>query len=175
IGLLLLAGLAVGTLLYVRWAFALPILLFENQCPRAALLASRERVRGVNLRVGFLLLSWPVCVLLLGAAVEAVFRLVAAATLGSAGERPIFLILVLLVAQGGLLATLSFVLVVGLGLVTRRLYLIRSQQLGLVRAESWRTAPDLDKPASPWNWRLAWLSLPLFLLAPLFLWADLST
>jgi glycerophosphoryl diester phosphodiesterase len=173
-GLLLLAALTVGTLLCIRWAFALPILLFENQFSRAALRASRERVRGVGWRVGFLLLGWLVSVLLLGAAAEAVFRLVAAAILANAGERPVVLILLLLVAQGGLLATLSFVLVIGLGLVTRRLYLIRSQQLGLLRAEGWRTAPDLEKPASPWNWRLAWLSMPLFLLAPLFLWADLS-
>ena len=173
-GLLLLAALTVGTLLCIRWAFALPILLFENQFSRAALRASRERVRGVSWRVGFFLLGWLVSVLLLGAAAEAVFRLVAAAVLAHAGERPVVLILLLLVAQGGLLATLSFVLVIGLGLVTRRLYLIRCQQLGLLRADGWRTAPDPEKPASPWNWRLAWLSLPLFLLAPLFLWADMS-
>ncbi|HMF13658.1 MAG TPA: glycerophosphodiester phosphodiesterase family protein, partial [Gemmataceae bacterium] len=173
-GLLLLVALAIVTVLYIRWAFALPILLFENRSFRAALRASRERVRGVGWRIGFLLLGWLVSVLLLGAAVEGVFRLVAAAILANAGERPVVLILLLLVAQGGLLATLSFVLVIGLGLVTRRLYLIRSQKLGLLRAQGWETAPDLDKPASPWNWRLAWLAMPLFLLAPVFLWIELS-
>jgi glycerophosphoryl diester phosphodiesterase len=29
-------------------------------------------------------------------------------------------------------------------------------------------------PISPWNWRLAWLSLPLMLLAPVALWISLS-
>jgi glycerophosphoryl diester phosphodiesterase len=175
IGLVLaLAALAVVLWLYVRWAFALPILLFENQFSRAALRNSRERVRGMAWRIGLLLLGWPVGVLLIGAAGEAAFRLIAAALLGNAGERPVLLILSLLVVQGMLVASLTFLLVVGLGLVTRRLYLFRTGQLGLLRSEGWQTAPSMDKPASPWNWRLAWLSLPLFLLAPLALWASLS-
>jgi glycerophosphoryl diester phosphodiesterase len=172
-GVLLLGALTVGTWLCVRWAFALPILLFESESSRAALRASRERVRGVGWRVGFILLGWLAGVLLLGVVVEASFRLLAAAVLDSAGERPTTLIL-LLVVQGGLLATLSFVLVVGLGLVTRQLYLLRSEQLGLRPLEGWETAPGADKPISPWNWRLAWLSLPLFLLAPLAVWTNLS-
>jgi len=172
--LFLLAAVAVGTWLYVRWAFALPILLFENQSCRAALRASCERVRGVGWRAGLILVGWSVGVLLIGAAVEAGFRLFAAAVLANAGERPVVVILLLLVAQGGLLATLSFVLVIGLGLVTRRLYLLRSEQLGLVRSDAWKMAPSLEKPATPWNWRLAWLSLPLFLLAPLALWINMS-
>src|SRR5262245_66119900 len=35
-------------------------------------------------------------------------------------------------------------------------------------------APSREKPATPCNWRLAWLSLPLFLLAPLALWINMS-
>jgi glycerophosphoryl diester phosphodiesterase len=171
---LLLAALALATWLYVRWAFALPILLFENQSARAALRASRERVRGVGWRVGFLLVGWPVGVLLLGAAVEAGFRLFAAAVLANAGERPVAPILLLLVAQIGLVATLSFVLVSGLALLTRRLYLLRSEQLGLPRRDGLETAPGTEQPVSPWERRLAWLSTPLFFLAPLALWADLS-
>jgi glycerophosphoryl diester phosphodiesterase len=172
-GLLLLGALAVGAWLAVRWALALPILLFENQSPRAALRAGRERVRGVAWRVGFLLLGWPAGVLLLGVLVEAGFRLLAAAILDLAGERPTTLVL-LLVAQGALLATLSFVLVVGIGLLTRRLYLLRSEQLGLRPQDGWEAAPGTEKPISPWSWRLAWLSLPLFLLAPLAVWTNLS-
>jgi glycerophosphoryl diester phosphodiesterase len=172
--LLLLAGLAVTLLLYVHWAFALPILLFENQFSRAALRASRERVRGAAWRIGLMLIGWPFGVLVLGMAVEAGFRFLAGAVLANAGERPVFLILLLLVVQGILVASLTFLLVVGVGLVTRRLYLLRSEQLGLLRPDGWENAPSLDKPASPWNWRLAWLSLPLFLVAPLALWASLS-
>jgi glycerophosphoryl diester phosphodiesterase len=172
-GLILLGALAVGTWLCVRWAFALPILLFENQSSGAALRASRERVRGVGWRVGFILLGWLAGVLLLGVAVEAGFRLLAAAVLDRTGERPTTLIL-LLVAQGALLATLSFVLVVGLGLIARRLYLLRSEQLGLGPRDGRETGSGTEKPISPWSWRLAWLSLPLFLLAPLAVWTNLS-
>jgi glycerophosphoryl diester phosphodiesterase len=172
--LLLLAALGIGIVLFVRWAFALPILLFENQLSRAALRASRERVRGVGWRIGFILLGWPLGVLLLGVVVEAAFRLIAAAVLDNVGERPVALTLLLLVVQGGLLATVSFVVVVGLGLITRRLYLLRGEQLGLLLSVGRETAPNMETPASPWNWRLALLTLPLFLLAPLALWADLS-
>jgi glycerophosphoryl diester phosphodiesterase len=170
--LLLAASGAVVVWLYVRWALALPIVLFEDQSARAALRASRDRVRGAAWRVGSLLLGWLVGVLLLGAVLQAGFRLFAGAVLANAGARPVPVILLLLVTQGGLLATVSFVLVVGLALVTRRLYLIRSGQP--VHPGNGETAVGPEKPASPWNRRLAWISLPLFLLAPLALWANLS-
>jgi glycerophosphoryl diester phosphodiesterase len=173
-GLLLLGALTVAAWLSVRWAFALPILLFENQSSRAALRCSRERVRGAGWRVGFVLFGWLAGVLLLGVVLEAGFRFLAATVLESAGERPTTLILLLLVAQGCLLATLSFVLVVGLGLVTRRLYLLRSAQLGLGPREGRETVPGGEKLISPWSGRLAWLFLPLFLLGPLAIWANLS-
>lgn len=174
-GLVLLAALAVGTALYVRWAFALPILVFENQSPRAALRTSRERVRGVGWRVSVILVGWLAGTVLLGVVVEAAFRLLAATILDNAGERPIVLIVLLLIAKGALLASLSFVLVVGFGLLTRRLYLLRTEQLGLFPQQSWEAIPGKEKSISPWNWRLAaWLSVPLFLLAPLALWGALS-
>jgi glycerophosphoryl diester phosphodiesterase len=120
------------------------------------------------------LLVWLAGVLLLGVILEAGFRLLAAVVLGDAGERPTALILLLLVAQGGLLATLSFALVVGIGLLTRRLYLLRSEQLGLGPRKGRETVPGGEKPISPWAGRLVWLSLPLFLLAPLAVWTNLS-
>jgi glycerophosphoryl diester phosphodiesterase len=173
-GFLLLAALAVTAVLYIWWAFALPILLFENRTARAALRASRARVRGVGWRVGFILAGWSAGVLLLGAAVEAAFRLFATVVLAAAGERPIIPLLLLLLVQGALLATLSFVFVTGLGLVTRRLYLLRSEQPGLYCPDEGQAAPGQEKPPSPWNRRLAWLSLPLFAVAPLAIWAHLS-
>ncbi|HEY7427998.1 MAG TPA: glycerophosphodiester phosphodiesterase [Gemmataceae bacterium] len=171
--LLLLAALAAGMWLYVRWAFALPILLFEEQFARVALRISRERVRGVGWRVGLILLGWQLGVLLLGVALEAGFRSLAAAVLANAGERSIALVLPLLAAQAGLLAALSFLAVVGQGLITRRLYLLRSEQLGLLRPESLEATPGTEKSASPWIRRLAYLSLVIVPLAPLALWADL--
>jgi glycerophosphoryl diester phosphodiesterase len=169
--LLLLAAVAVGIWLYVRWAFALPILLFERQFARAALRASRERVRGVGWRVGMILVGWQLAALLLGVALQAGLRLVAAAVLDNAGERPVTRILLLLAAQAGLLAGLSFVTVVGQALLTRRLYLRRSEQLGLLRPED-ATPAGAEKPPSPWARRLAYLCVALVLLAPLALWAS---
>jgi glycerophosphoryl diester phosphodiesterase len=173
-GLLLLAALADSAVLYVWWAFALPILLFENRSARAALRASRARVRGVAWRVGFILAGWSAGMLLFGAALEAAFRLFATAVLATAGERPIIPLLLLLLVQGALVATLTFFFITGLGLVTRQLYLLRSEQLGLYRPVEGQAAPGQEKPPARWNWRLAWLSLPLFAVAPLVLWANLS-
>jgi glycerophosphoryl diester phosphodiesterase len=173
-GVLLMVAFTVAAWLYVRWAIALPILLFENQGSRAALRASRERVRGVAWRVGFILLAWLIGVGLMGVVVEAVFRLLAAAVLNHAGPRPITLIVLLLLVQGMLVASLSFVLVTGFGLITRRLYVLRSQPIGPGSSDRWETLGGTEKPISPWNWRLAWLSLPLFLLASLGLWIGLS-
>src|SRR5262245_10470521 len=173
-GFLLVGAVAVGTWLSVRWAFALPIVLFENQSCRAALRGSRERVRGVSWRVGFILFGWLAGMLLLWAVADAGFRLLAEAVLEHAGERPIVLIVLLLLAKGALFASLTFVLVVGLGLLTRRLYLLRSEQLGVLPQDGWKTLPSTDRPPAPWNWRVAWLSVPLFLLAPLALWIALS-
>jgi glycerophosphoryl diester phosphodiesterase len=173
-GLLLLGALGVGTLFYVRWALALPILLFEGRFSRAALRASRERVRGVSWHVGFVLLGWLAGVLLIGVVVEAGFRLLAAAVLANAGERPVALIVLLLLAQGALLATFSFALVVGHGLLTWRLYVVRNEQLGPLAPGGGGPLSGTERPISPWDWRLAGLSLPLFLLAPLALWMSLA-
>lgn len=148
--LLLLAALVAGMLLYVRWAFALPILLFEKQRARAALRTSRERVRGAVCRIGFLLIGWLLATLLLGAAVEAAFRVFAATVLENAGERPIALILLLLAAQGALLAVLSFIPIVGQALLTRQLYLLRSAQMDSFRRDELPTAPGTEKPAARW-------------------------
>jgi glycerophosphoryl diester phosphodiesterase len=171
LGLLLLAALAVAAHLFVRWALALPVLLFENQSPRAALRASRERVRGAGLRVGAVLIGWLVGVLLLGIVAEAGFRLFAAAVLDKAGERPFALIALLLVAQGGLLAAWSFAAVVGLGLLTRRLYLFRGEALGLLRPPDRQATPGAAEPASTGARLLACACLVVLLLAPLALFA----
>jgi glycerophosphoryl diester phosphodiesterase len=169
---LLLAAAAVGAALFVRWAFALPILLFENQPPRAALRASGERVRGVAWRIGVVLIGWQLVTVLFGAVLLAGFRLVAAAVLARSEESR-WAIILLLVAQGGLLATISFAGIIGQGLFARRLYLIRSAQLGQAGAERPEDLSDSDASIPPWNWRLALLTMPLFLLAPLAVWFGL--
>jgi glycerophosphoryl diester phosphodiesterase len=174
-GVLLLAALALTTVLYVRWALALPILVFENQFSRAALRASCERVRRAAWRIGLMLVGWLACVVVLGVVTEAGFRLIASAILNNAGERPLILIVLLLIAQGGLVATLTFILSVGFGLLTRSVYLVRSEQLGRLPSDGSEAISGTEKRMSPWFWRLAaWFYLPLFLLAPLALWSTLS-
>jgi glycerophosphoryl diester phosphodiesterase len=173
-GVLCLCALAVGMWLCVHWAFALPILVFEKHNARGALRASRQRVRGVSWQVARNLFGWLLGALLLGTALEAGFRLIAARILEHAGERPLIPILLLLLAQGALIASWSFIIVVGLSLVTRRLFLLRNEQLGLGRPDSAVAASEPAEPAAPWSWRMALLSLPLLLLAPLVLWFDMS-
>jgi glycerophosphoryl diester phosphodiesterase len=172
--LLLVAALAAGGWLYVRWALALPILLFEKRSATAALRASRERVCGVGWRLGFILLGWLLASVLLGSALEAGFQRFAGAVLANAGERPLIPILLLLFGHGMLLATWSFVVIVGYALMTRRVYLVRSEQLGHCCADRRETASVEEKPVSPWRRRLALLSMSVFLLAPVALWVNLS-
>jgi glycerophosphoryl diester phosphodiesterase len=173
-GLLLLAALAVCTWLCVRWAFALPVLLFENRSCLTALRTSHRRVRGVSWRVGIILLGWLAFTLLAGAAVEAGFRLVAAAVLDIVGERLILRILVLLVVQGLLLATMSFLAAASLALLMRRLYLARNQELGFSQPSDKEASRDADAPPSAWTRRLTYLAVAVILLAPLALWVDVS-
>jgi len=172
-GILIVAMIVSAAWFYVRWSLALPILLFENQRPRTALRASRDRVRRMGWRFAVILLGWLAGVFLIGLATEAGFRLFAAVVLDKLGERP-FVLIALLLAKAALLATVSFVLVVGIALITRQLYLHRNEQLGLAPKEEWGTVLRTPRPISPWNWRLAWLTLPLFLVAPLALWMTLS-
>jgi glycerophosphoryl diester phosphodiesterase len=175
IGAVLLAAALVTTMwLYTRWALALPIVIFEKQSPRAAVRASRERVRGAGWRIGFILFGWLVGAILLGVALAAGLRLLAAAVLDNAGERPFVPLVLLLLGQATLLATWTFVTIVGLTLLIRRLYILRSEELGLRNVDASAVVPGEKKPAPPFNWRLAVLSLPLLAVAPVALWADLS-
>jgi glycerophosphoryl diester phosphodiesterase len=170
-GTLLVAALAAGTAFYVRWSLALPILVFESDSASAALRASRDRVRGVAWRVGLVLVGWQIAVLSAGAALMVGFRFLAAAVLDNAGETPVVRILALLIVQGGLLATWSFAAVVGQSLLTRRVYLARSEELGIRGPEPMDAGPG----RSPWVRRLAYLTLTLALVGPLSLWARLQT
>ncbi|MGE3803396.1 MAG: glycerophosphodiester phosphodiesterase family protein [Gemmataceae bacterium] len=168
-GVLALAAIAVCVWLYVRWSLVLPIVLFEQQPVRIALGASRDRVRGVGWRVAFVLLGWLLIVLVIGFGLESAFRLVASALLDRAGQQPIGWIAVLLTAQATLLGTIAALIVIGLGLLTRRLYLVRSKQPGT----SGERGIEVEMMPSPPFRRLGYLAVTFVLLAPLTLWADL--
>ncbi len=170
--ILLLAAVATGVWLCVQFALALPILLFEKQAASTALRASRERVRGAAWRVGAILVGWQVAILVVGALVGMGFRLIAAAALAAAGDRPTLLILLLLIVQGALLAAVSFVAVVGQALITRRIYLERSEKLGTDPTQEWE-APQAEAPARAWVRALAMVAVAIVVASPLMLWATL--
>ncbi|MFO0930631.1 MAG: glycerophosphodiester phosphodiesterase family protein [Gemmataceae bacterium] len=126
-GALLLAAGGVGVWLLVRWSLALPIVLFERLSAAAALRASRDRVRGAGWAVGRILVGWHLVAWLAGAAGgRAACR--RRALLGDADERSVLWPVALLAAQAGLIAAVSFVTVVGQALLTRQIYLARSEE-----------------------------------------------
>jgi glycerophosphoryl diester phosphodiesterase len=170
---ILTAATAAGLFLYVRWSFALPFALFEHQLAHVALRTSRDRVRGIAGTVGFLLVGWQASSLLLAVLAGLVYRQLALAAIGSATERPGWLMLVLLSVQALLLALVSFVAAVGQGLLLRRLYLARSEQLAIpLPAEPTSTAADAAAP-SRFTTALALLSIGVVLFAPVVLWGQL--
>lgn len=131
VGAVLLAvAAAIVATCYVRWSLALPIMLFEGTRPAAALRASRLRTRGVAWRVAAILLGWQLVAVSAGIAGMALFRLFAATVLAASEQRPVVPILLLLAAQGGLVALGSFVRVVGQALLKWRLHLARGGALG---------------------------------------------
>ncbi len=155
-GLLLLGALAVGVWLYVRWAFALPVLLFEGRFATAALRESAARVRGAGWRVGATLFGWQA--IGLGAACAAGFHALASALLDVTGPRPSALVPVLallLAGQALLAAVVSFLVVTVHSLLVLRLYADRSARLGKVGPEGWRESLAADSVAAPvpaWMW-----------------------
>ncbi len=173
IGVILLATAILGTLLYVRLSFALPILMFEGGTARTALRASRERTHGVAWRVGRVLIGWQIAVLCLGVIVVAAFRFVAATFLDSVGPNEVAPTLLLLAVHGGMLATWSFATVIGQSLLTRRLYMARNEQIGFARP----TATGIDPTGQDvprWVRRLAFISFAMVILGPISLWYQLQ-
>ena len=169
-GLLIFMGMSVvEIILLVRWSFALPVLIFENRSPFASLRISNERVRGASWRVGISLLGWLSGTTLMGVALEAGFRHFASFVLENAGDSPIFKILVLFTVQAGLLAIWSFVTLTGSGLITRRLYLNRNQELGLNHHDT----DDVLRRSQSFGWSLALVIVPLLLMTPAVLWTRL--
>ena len=66
LGGLALGALAVAAVLRVRWAFAIPLFLFERVGPRASLSASRQLGKGAFWRVARVLVGWWTATLVVG-------------------------------------------------------------------------------------------------------------
>ncbi|HQR09071.1 MAG TPA: glycerophosphodiester phosphodiesterase family protein [Gemmatales bacterium] len=171
-GVLLAGALVVGVFLYVRWSLALPILLFENKYSFTALRTSRERVRGASWRFGVILFGWLIGALLFGVVLEVGYQHFAAYMLSNVGERATLRLLGLLIGQAGLLAMWSFIVVVGVGLITWRLYRMRSEELGLIQRTE--VASDVTNEPKAINWKLLGVSMVLMALSPIAIWFSLS-
>ncbi|WP_425613701.1 glycerophosphodiester phosphodiesterase family protein [Anatilimnocola sp. NA78] len=171
--ILLCAG-TVGLWLYVRWAFALPIALFEQQLAHRALRTSRDRMRGIAWRVACFVVGWQGVVLLLATLVGLAYRQFAVLVIGSATERSSWLLLLLLIVQALLLAAVSFVAAVGQGLLTRRLYLTRAEQLGIDVGHQSEENTASDGPRSIIVTRFVYVSLAAVLLSPVLIWIGLT-
>ncbi|QDU31760.1 Glycerophosphoryl diester phosphodiesterase [Anatilimnocola aggregata] len=174
IGLVILLGAAsVGCWLYVRWAFALPIALFEQKLAHVALRTSAQRVRGIGWRVAAFLLGWQFLALLMAALVGIAYRQLALLLIGAATERPGWLVLLLLLVQALLLAAVSFVAAVGQGALMRRLYLSRAEQLGVDVGRLTTEEAATSEPRSILVTRLVYVSLSAVLLSPILIWIGL--
>jgi hypothetical protein len=62
----------------------------------------------------------------------------------------------------------------GLSFLTRRLYLVRSEPAGLICPDRLETASSPKAQAVPGTRYLVYLSIPIHLIAPIVLWANLS-
>lgn len=137
---LLLGAVSLLAWLFVRWAFALPIVLFEDVQPLAALRLSAARTRGVRWRLALLLLGWALAMLLTHVLLVAGFKLFAGGLLSATGRRPGVILgemAVLLVVKGLLLAGLSAAFVIGQSLLVLRCYVERGVRLGVLDRGHW--------------------------------------
>lgn len=161
VGVLLGLG-AAGLLawLFVRWAFALPIVLFEDVSPFRALRESAARTAGVRRRIAGLLLGWQVLGLTLQALVVAAFKLFAGGVLTAIGRRPgaiVAEVAILLSIKLLILAVLSGLFVVGRALLVLRLYVERGVRLGALDRARWADQLE-EEPPQPRKYarRLKW-------------------
>ena len=171
--LILLGAVVIGTVVFVRWSFAIPILLFEHVSAGNALRDSNSRITGAFWQVSLVLLGWQGGILMLGAVLNEGFRLFVAALPASAGVSPAVLVL-LLIVRGVLLAVVSAVGTLGQALLVRRLYLSRCEQTELTRTDVREPAakvPECVQPGARWRARIA---LAVLIFVPVGVWAGLS-
>jgi glycerophosphoryl diester phosphodiesterase len=148
---LLLGALALAAYLYVRWVFALCIVLLENQTPLPALKVSAERTRGIRWRIALVLLGWQAIGVVVQLLVLGVFRLLAGLSLDAAGLSPraaLPLVVLLLGLHGLVAAAVSAFVVVIHCLLILRMYVHRGLRLGILEADTWGDALDVEPARS---------------------------
>ncbi|HMO36219.1 MAG TPA: glycerophosphodiester phosphodiesterase family protein, partial [Gemmatales bacterium] len=173
---------AVMTTLFLlaRLSLALPILLYEKERVWSALRKSNQRVRGHTWQVALCLVGWLIVAFILGFLLELAFSYGAAALLKFAGERPVALMLLLLLVQALLVSKWSIVTLVGLGLLARQMYL----KLGGTTEAREHTLPDSAVSSPPVDQFLptarkylghrASMILVFLVVAPIGLWFTIA-
>ena len=161
IGVVLLSLLAARlAVLYVDLVLVMPILLFEDRRGGAAILESRERIRGARLRSGAILLGWQVAGSLLGVALVWGFNRACGLMLPSAEVRRFILVplvITLLAGQALLVSAVSFLLVAIHCLVILRLYLARGGRPEPIPTSSSRATSWIERVGrgfDPTRWRI---------------------
>jgi glycerophosphoryl diester phosphodiesterase len=155
-GVLIAVALVAAAFLYVRWIFALPILLFETRPPITALLESRNRVRGAGWRIGAFLLCWNALAALLSAAVLYLLHLGSDGLLALlSGISFLPAVVEILAALNGLAAAaLAFLHFSVHALLILRLYEQRSAQEAIVLPDFLRNHEPVSEAVL--RGRLAW-------------------
>jgi glycerophosphoryl diester phosphodiesterase len=151
-GLLLVAAAVATAFLYVRWVFALCIVLLENRRPVEALKVSAARTHGIRWRIAGVLLGWQLIGLVVQLLVLGGFRLLAGLLLAGAGHSPravLPTVLVLLGLHSVVAAAVSALVVVVHCLFILRMYVHRGLRLGLLQAEHWADSLDAAPTVQP--------------------------
>ena len=173
--ILLLMSAAVGMFLLVRWLLALPISLFETKAASAALTASHQRVRGARWPIATLLIGWGLGTFGLGLLLTGSFRLVVERVLVQFGRDSIPVLIIMLLMQSALIATISFVSSATLSLLIYRIYCLRRPSSddanGELSSSPISQSIQSDTPSNAlWVRLAASVAVALSVLGPLTLW-----
>lgn len=164
-GAITLAALAIGTTLFIRWSFAIPIVLFESHSAFSALKESRNRVRGAAWRIGSILIGWQLLIVLVGNLLLLGFRFAADAAIQRSGESNVGLMVGLIIAHCSLVAFGSMAAVIGQSILTLRLY--RARTPSLVDT----AAPEAPTPR---KWYIALIPTAVFVVGAVLTWKELE-
>jgi glycerophosphoryl diester phosphodiesterase len=156
IGVILgLGALATVAVVYVRYVFVLPALLFEPASLRSAARSSRELAKGSALWIGSIVLGWHGLIASLAALLAWLYVAASGALMTSAGTHVTVLLplaATLLVGHAVLVGALAFTQVAVASLLTVRLYDERSGGRARSWAESVHSAAPRIARVSRWLW-----------------------
>jgi glycerophosphoryl diester phosphodiesterase len=167
IGAFLLAGaLLVFAVLYLRWIFSVPALLFERASPLAALRSSRRLMSGNWHRVGFVLVLWALAMAAGPAIVTGALNLLGTIVFARLGENLTVVIGVIALLIVLYLLAIEIVTLVGLsinGHIIAHLYRRLSEERGMPVAAL--AAPQVGRFGRGVGWWKSRRAVAAFVLA----------